>query len=392
MFGMASGNGVPLSKVTANNGASSKSKGAAVKPLKPVSNVHKSNLPSQELLDDLCSRFVLNVPVEELQSFERILFLIEQAHWFYEDNSREQFSGLKSLNLRDFTSLMFQKCAALRPYLQHVDDIYKDFTTYKTGVPVTGAIILSEDLQKCLLVKGWKAGSSWGFPRGKKNKDEEDHLCAIREVQEETGLDIAPYLRPEDSIELTIGRQRSRLFIIPSLSERTPLEPRTKKEISEIGWHFVEDVPAPKDGSIMVHSRGPKGASYFMVYPYIPLLKEWIAKHRFLHGLPAPLPAIASPGTIYSVWKTKSGPAVSNQSSSSTATDAAFGAAALSASSPALADMSQALRSASAPAAASHQTRAASSPAPSADAPSCSLRDFHFDMERILRSLEFPPP
>lgn len=35
---------------------------------------------------------------------------------------------------------------------------------------------------QCLLVKGWKAGASWSFPRGKKNKDEEDHKCAIREV------------------------------------------------------------------------------------------------------------------------------------------------------------------------------------------------------------------
>ena len=35
---------------------------------------------------------------------------------------------------------------------------------------------------QCVLVKGWK-GSSWSFPRGKKNKDEEDHACAIREVR-----------------------------------------------------------------------------------------------------------------------------------------------------------------------------------------------------------------
>lgn len=35
---------------------------------------------------------------------------------------------------------------------------------------------------QCLLVKGWK-GTSWSFPRGKKNKDEEDHKCAIREVR-----------------------------------------------------------------------------------------------------------------------------------------------------------------------------------------------------------------
>jgi mRNA-decapping enzyme subunit 2 len=128
----------------------------------------RTQLPSQELLDDLCSRFVLNVPEEELQAFERILFSVEQAHWFYEDNAMEQNMALKSLSLREFTSLMFQSCAALRPYITHIDDIYKDFTTYKTRVPVMGAIILDETLERCLLVKGWKAGggSLLRFPGG----------------------------------------------------------------------------------------------------------------------------------------------------------------------------------------------------------------------------------
>ena len=54
------------------------------------------------------SRFVLNVPEEELQAFERILFSVEQAHWFYEDNTMEQNPSLKSLSLREFTSLSIQ--------------------------------------------------------------------------------------------------------------------------------------------------------------------------------------------------------------------------------------------------------------------------------------------
>lgn len=51
------------------------------------------------------SRFVLNVPKEDLESFERILFLLEQAHWFYEDNSVEHNPSLKSLSFKDFTTL-----------------------------------------------------------------------------------------------------------------------------------------------------------------------------------------------------------------------------------------------------------------------------------------------
>jgi hypothetical protein len=62
-------------------------------------------------LGSSCCGFLLNVPKEELESFERILFLLEQAHWFYEDNSVEHNPNLKSLSFKDFTSLNKPACA-----------------------------------------------------------------------------------------------------------------------------------------------------------------------------------------------------------------------------------------------------------------------------------------
>lgn len=258
----------------------------------------RTQLPSQELLDDLCSRFVLNVPEEELQAFERILFSVEQAHWFYEDNAMEQNMALKSLTLREFTSLMFQSCAALRPYITQIDDIYKDFTTYKTRVPVMGAIMLDETLERCLLVKGWKAGASWSFPRGKKNKGEEDHACAVREVIEETGYDVHPKLKLDDHLEFVMGQQRMRLYIIPGVKDDTMFAPQTKKEVSEIAWHRVDELPVA-NGDSVVHHRGPTGLKYFMVFPFVNPLKNWIAKKRSQYvKRGVPLPGVT-------IWKVK---------------------------------------------------------------------------------------
>ncbi|KAJ6826563.1 mRNA-decapping enzyme subunit 2-like [Iris pallida] len=233
-------------------------------------------LPPQELLDDLCSRFVLNVPKEDLESFERILFLVEQAHWFYEDNSVEQNPSLKSLSFKEFTSLMFKSCAALRPYIAHFDDIYKDFTSYKFRVPVTGAIILDESYEMCLLVKGWKAGASWSFPRGKKSKDEEDHTCAVREVLEETGCDVSKLMKMDDYIEVVLGQQRVRLYIITGVKEDTLFAPLTKKEISEISWHRLDDLQPAGDDTI---SRGVNGLKLYMVAPFLTSLKTWISNN-----------------------------------------------------------------------------------------------------------------
>ncbi|TQD74746.1 hypothetical protein C1H46_039719 [Malus baccata] len=310
----------------------------------------KNGLPPQELLDDLCSRFVLNVPKEDLQSFERILFLVEYAHWFYEDNSVEKNPSLKSFNLKEFTSLsqigycsscmygefanfhlkalltvwlaklevldyvmltsyglsdpishspapLFNSCDVLKPYVAHIDDIFKDFTSYKVKVPVTGAIILDETFERCLLVKGWK-GSSWSFPRGKKNKDEEDHACAIREVQEETGFDVTKLLNKDEYIEVIFGQQRVRLYIIAGVREDTAFAPLTKKEISEIAWHRLDDLQPASDNVI---SRGVTGLKLYMVSPFLATLRSWILSHQ---SPVAPRPDMPLKGI--SVWNAKS--------------------------------------------------------------------------------------
>jgi 8-oxo-dGTP pyrophosphatase MutT (NUDIX family) len=56
------------------------------------------------------------------------------------------------------------------------------FESILVRVPVCGAIIVNETFDKVLLVKGWSSKSSWGFPKGKINKDEPEIDCAIREV------------------------------------------------------------------------------------------------------------------------------------------------------------------------------------------------------------------
>ena len=39
----------------------------------------------KDVLDDLCSRFLVNLPSNERDDNIRICFQIEQAHWFYID-------------------------------------------------------------------------------------------------------------------------------------------------------------------------------------------------------------------------------------------------------------------------------------------------------------------
>lgn len=122
--------------------------------------------------------------------------------------------NLKSLGLKEFTGLIFSSCPGLEPFHGQLEEIHRSFNAYKSTVPVRGAILLDSTMTKCLLVRGFKENASWGFPKGKLSLNESDEECAIREVLEETGFDIADKLNKDHFIEMKLANQATKLFII----------------------------------------------------------------------------------------------------------------------------------------------------------------------------------
>jgi len=219
-------------------------------------------------LDDLASRFILNCPAETARDEMMLLmFEVEKAFWFYLDFWREHDTSLPSLGMRDFSRKLFGHCAMLQPYAGQLDSILTKWNAYKREVPTFGAVILDETLTKVLLVRGWNS-KTWGWPKGKVNKDEDQIVCAAREVQEEIGFDVSPYLSPDRVISLKVGEVVMKLFVAAGVPESTYFETQTRKEISEIKWHNLKELG--KD-------TGPK---LFSVTPVLGRLKSWIADYR----------------------------------------------------------------------------------------------------------------
>lgn len=129
-----------------------------------------ASLSFVEVLEDLSSRFIVNLPSEELQRIERICFQVEQAHWFYEDFLRPLNPSLPSLNLRKFSIYILQTASLsvplIRQYVSSGSDssngatvqwedlggttygleaAFDEFLKYKTRVPVCGAVLLCDD-------------------------------------------------------------------------------------------------------------------------------------------------------------------------------------------------------------------------------------------------------
>lgn len=148
--------------------------------------------------------------------------------------------------------------------------------------------MLNDAMDEVVLVKGWKKGANWSFPRGKINKDEKDLDCAVREVYEETGYDIqaAGLVKEEKDmkyIEVTMREQHIRLYVFRGVPKDTYFEPRTRKEISKIEWWKLTDLPTLKKHKHQDSNGDGQGISlnkFYMVAPFINPLKKWIAQQR----------------------------------------------------------------------------------------------------------------
>ncbi|KFY87437.1 hypothetical protein V498_07174 [Pseudogymnoascus sp. VKM F-4517 (FW-2822)] len=243
----------------------------------------------EDWLDDLCVRFIINLPEEDLSSVARICFQVEEAQWFYEDFIRPLDPSLPSMSLRSFCLRIFQHCPLLSAFsIDNHMRAFEEFLLYKTRVPVRGAIMLNQALDSVVLVKGWKKGANWSFPRGKINKDEDDLDCAVREVYEETGYDIkAAGLVPETDevkyIDIPMREQHIRLYVFRDIPMDTHFEPRTRKEISKIEWYRLSDLPAFRKKN---HQNGndaevAKNANkFYMVAPFLVPLKKWVQQQK----------------------------------------------------------------------------------------------------------------
>lgn len=260
-------------------------------------------------LDDLCVRFLVNLPQEELMSMERMCFQIEEAQWFYEDFIRPLDPTLPQMNLAVFANRILRHCPLTTGYSdQEYAQVFDNFIAYKTRVPVRGAIMLDASMEHVLLVKGYKKNATWSFPRGKINHKEDDLVCAIREVWEETGYDIKKAgLVPEDhnvhSIQVTMREQHLRMFVFRNVPLDTPFEPQTRKEISKIQWYPLDTLPTYNTKRRPNHhsNDGPDANlitsnKLYMVAPFLPALRKWIHQQRKLdarqisHPQPSDLP------------------------------------------------------------------------------------------------------
>lgn len=231
----------------------------------------------------LCSLFVSSQPDGELSDLIRLFFQIELAHWFFLDFYCTQEENLIfSCGLKQFALNIFEHIPFLNHHVPNLNVILEEWKLYKMSVPTYGTILLTSDMQQCLLVQSFFAKNSWSFPKGKVNENEDPVKCAIREVYEETGFDCSHLINPNDFVEgQTSNYQYSRLYIVKNVPIETKFCPRTRNEIKDCSWFKIDLLPTNRnDDGYIREQRKIRPNSFYMILPFISKLKHWIMTER----------------------------------------------------------------------------------------------------------------
>ena len=193
-------------------------------------------------LCDVEARFLYNLPESELQQTDRMFFQIEQAHWFYEDFIADNYDHLPHYSLKQFAQTIFTHCPLFAKMQDKCMSLFQDFSAYRKKIPVFGCCILNTEMTKIALQCSWN-GKSWGWPKGKVNEGEDGLTCAIRETYEETGFDASLHCKEEHSMSIHEEEKLIKLYIATNVPESTIFEPQTRKEVSKVEFHFIDDLP-----------------------------------------------------------------------------------------------------------------------------------------------------
>ena len=147
------------------------------------------NAEFETALDDVHTRFLLNLPASELATTDRIFFQLEQAWWFYEDmicdNSDIKLPRFGTL--KPFAKILFEY-SPLFPASDSFPKMWAEFSAYKRKIGTYGTVLLNEEATHIVLCQMWN-DDTWTLPAGKINQGESGIMAAVRETFEETGFD-----------------------------------------------------------------------------------------------------------------------------------------------------------------------------------------------------------
>ena len=159
-------------------------------------------LPTLRELPHYLARFPIlkETPEQVIQTFREL----EKSHWTYLDEYQKKCPHhYPKLNFRSYCQFLLESSDS-NELLREFDQLQRLYFRHKKQQPTAGAVFLDGD--RILLVRVVNS-TVYSLPKGKAEPGETVYQTAVREVAEETGVDLSLYA-DRDQDPLTLGKTK----------------------------------------------------------------------------------------------------------------------------------------------------------------------------------------
>jgi 8-oxo-dGTP pyrophosphatase MutT (NUDIX family) len=208
-----------------------------IHPPLPSTDNSFTHLPFQSYKNFLLS---INIPFDKFchpisKAVDKIAFaeFLEYTYWHYLDH----FFPLSNIPKKNLKQFIYDLSIAHNFNISDISLLCKLYSKHKNNLPKAGCIIFNQ-FKHVALIKNFQS-PSWSFPKGKPAKLVDGSYeslvqCAVREVFEETGLDVSPFIDP--NLFIYHSSKRTTLFIIHLTLSNSPFYPTVSHEIEATSW------------------------------------------------------------------------------------------------------------------------------------------------------------
>jgi mRNA-decapping enzyme subunit 2 len=180
----------------------------------------------------LLARFIVNLPSQEIEDPNRVMYHMQQAYWFFCDY---HLPPNETMSFRLFVRHLGQHlgwtASTARAHCQN-------FQVYERQTPRCGGVLFNDKATHVLLVKSFNGGF-WGFPVGKMDFGESKQECARREIFEEINFAATITGKPTTIVS---DQRTYHLFCVVDVPSTYQFSTQTIKEIDQIAWVPIDRV------------------------------------------------------------------------------------------------------------------------------------------------------
>ena len=200
-------------------------------------------------------------------------FSISIGHFFNVDKQSDLNSYQES------TILHISTASQLRDYLQcnsyslkfnliinsiNYHDIFQNFKKQYSYIIAAGGVVLNEKDEVLMIFKN----NIWDLPKGKKDMLESDYYAAVREINEETNVNVSSYIDGpfssyhmysclREKIQKNMILKETKWFLMYANSQ-VDLKPQVEEHITDVVW-----IPKNQLFNIKTHASIKEVFKYF---------------------------------------------------------------------------------------------------------------------------------